>query len=302
MGELDSVHASIDHEYERFVVGLREGLQGVARHLPLRVGLTSRAGVGWSEAVEEPLILALPSLLLTAIRPPATPELVTCAQRVHLYAMLGALVLAQADRGAVELDAELEELLGQFERQRHRAVAELRLLGAEQGSSFTLAEREARGAAAQELAALAGEDRVEVATCVAVHTRKSGLAFPATMAAAAAAGLDAEGLAHVHDFVLGAILGIGFHREVTELADRARAQRSWVVALSRERGQPAAIGELLHLAIDAFDRASAAASVLGADALRRWAEQRREQVTRFARAEAAAGRASLPTGSPASAA
>jgi hypothetical protein len=310
---LETAGGAIDDEYERFVEGLPDSLRGVARHLPLRVGLTSRAGIGWCEAVDEPLVLALPSVVLAAIEGPAWPELVASAQRVHLFAMLGALVLAQADRGAVELDAELDELLGQFERHRHRAVAELRLLGAEQGSSFAAVERESRNAAADELAVFEGEGLVSVATCVAVHSRKRGLAFPATMAAAAAsmaaaaargaaAERELERLGHVHDFILGAMLGIGFRREVEELGERALAHRSWVLALARGRGQPAALGELLALAIDAFERAATAGDGLGAEALSAWAERRSQRVRELARVEVEAGRARLPERPPGQAA
>src|SRR5690606_36116701 len=113
--------------------------------------------------------------------------------------------------------------------QRHRALAELRLLGADRSSSFMTAEREARSAAADEREVFERRREADLPSYVAICCGKQSLAFPATMAAMVASGAELDELGQVHDLILGVTLGIATRSEVNERSEREREGRSWVV-------------------------------------------------------------------------
>lgn len=293
MDSLGSARVTIDRIHEEFVADLPEELRTAARRLPLTLGLAARASVSWSDVVDEPVLLSLPTLLLTSLARPVSAELRASAQRAHLFAMISALVHERIDDGSVRVDDRLDALLLAIERQRQRALAELRLLGADRHSSFMAAEREARSAAAAERAVFAGRSEAALPSYVAICCGKHSLAFPATMAAVVAVGTQPDELANVHDLILGIMLGVATRRELLERSERARAERSWVVALTGERERAEVIGELFELAIDAFERASASAGALGSSELGHWAHQQAEQLRTQAESEVRSGRARL---------
>jgi hypothetical protein len=252
----------------------------------LLLGL-SRAGVSWTEAVADPLLLGLPTLLLTELARPVSAELCATAQRAHLFAMISAVIHERLDDRKIELDERIDALLLAIERQRSRALAELRLLGADRNTSFMAAEREARSAAAAERDVFERRSAASLPSYVAICCGKHSLAFPATMAAVVAAGAQFEELGHVHDVILGVMLGVAATREVSE---RARSERSWVVALAGERDLAEAAAELLDLAAISFERAAASAEALELAELVRWAQMhaaRAREQARFAARRAA---------------
>jgi hypothetical protein len=277
MHSLDLVRGAIDQSYEEFVNDLPDELRRAARHLPLLLGLSSRAGVSWIDAVAEPVLLGLPTLLLNALAARVKPQLRASAQRAHLFAMISALIHERVDNGSVEVDEQLDAILLAIERHRHRALAELRLLGADRNASFMAAEREARSAAAAERAVFEGRSEAKLPSYVAICCGKHSLAFPATMAAVVAAGTQLEELGHVHEVILGVMLGDAARRELVERSERARAGRSWVVLLTGERERTEVLGELVELAANAFERAAASAHALEAHELAGWAQQQADQ-------------------------
>ncbi|MFO7565975.1 MAG: hypothetical protein R6X02_25250 [Enhygromyxa sp.] len=278
MLSLGPARALIDQSYAEFVAEVPEELRAAARELPHLLGLSSRAELSWSDADIEPVVLSLPTLLLTRRRRPIAAKLRESAQRAHLFALISALIQAGLDEGSLTIDARMDGLLLAVERQRHRALAELRLLGADRNSSFMTAERETRGAAATEREIFAGRSEAELPSYVAICCAKQSLAFPATMAAAVASGAEVDELAHVHDVILGVTLGVAARSEVIGRSERERAGRSWVAALSRTRERSEAVGELLGVASEAFEHAAAAAEALGSDELAHWARQQIEHI------------------------
>lgn len=271
MHSLDLARVTIERHYEEFVAELPEDLRDAARELPKALELASQAK--WADTV----ILGLPTLLLTQLARPIALKLRASAQRAHLFAMIGARINERLDDGRLAVDARIDALLLAIERQRHRGLAELRLFGADRKSSLTTAERETRSAAAEEREIFAGRSEAELPRYVAICCGKHSLAFPATNAALVAAGAGLDELERVHDVILGVTLGLAARSEVLERSEREQAGRSWVVALSSELGQARAEGELLELALDAFERAARAAKTLGADELSRWARLQAEQ-------------------------
>jgi len=275
---LDPARVAIDQSYEEFIDELPDELRSAARELPLLLGLTTRAGVCWTDAVAEPVILGLPTLLLGALAARIKPELRASAQRAHLFAMITAMIHERVDNGSVEVDGQLDALLLAIERQRHRALAELRLLGADRNASFMAAERETRSATAAERAVFERRSEAKLPNYVAICCGKHSLAFPATMAAVVAAGADLDELGHVHEVILGVMLGVAARGELLERSERARANRSWVVALTVDRERAEVVGEMVDLAAGAFTRAAVSARALGADELARWAQQQADQL------------------------
>jgi hypothetical protein len=277
--DLDLVRVATDQSYEEFVNDLPDELRQDARHLPLLLGLSTRAGVSWIDVFAEPMLLGLPTLLLGALEARVKSELRASAQRAHLFAMIAALMHARVDEGSLEVDDRVDALLLAIERHRQRALAELRFLGADRNASFMAAEREARSAAAAERAVFDRRSEAKLPNYVAICCGKHSVAFPATMAAVVAAGADVDELGHVHEVILGVMLGVAARREVAERSERARANRSWVVALSVERERNEVLADLVELAAAAFERAAASALALEAPGLAGWAEQQVE-VTR----------------------
>jgi hypothetical protein len=290
---LGTARDAIDQSYDEFVNELPEELRTSARHLPLLLGLSTRASVSWIDAVEQPVLLSLPTLLLSQLDRSVSAELCAASQRAHLFAMISAVIHERLDDGSVEVDERMDAILMAVERRRHRALAELRLLGADRNTSFTTAEREARNAAAEERDVFESRSGAELPSFVAICCGKHSLAFPATMAAVVAGGAELEELAHVHDLILGVMLGVAARREVTERRERARTGRSWIAAMAGEGDPAEVIGQLFELAATSFERAVTSATALGASELVSWAQWQAEQVREQAEVEVKLGRARL---------
>jgi hypothetical protein len=269
-----SCRAAIDQAYASFIAELPTTLVTAAERLPRWLGLASRGDVGWSEVFDDLPILGLPSFFLadtTTVE--VTDDVRGCAQRAHLFALIAARITGAIDANAIELDGELEALLGATERERNRALAELRLRGADRNLNFSLPEREVRSALAEEREVFAGRVPASIAAYLAISTAKQSLAFPATLAAVsiAVADVDCKVSTGVYDVVLGSMLGVQIRSDVEAWLEAPRAS-SWVTALSG--GQPVqieVIQQMLDLSRDAFSKAADAARELGATALMRWA-------------------------------
>lgn len=271
-----SCRAAIDQAYASFLAELPATLVTAAERLPRWLGLASRGDVGWSEVFDDLPILGLPCFFLTDTTTVEVAEDIRiCAQRAHLFALIAARITGAIDTDAIELDGELEALLGAIERERNRALAELRLRGADRNLNFSLPEREVRSALAEEREVLAGRAPASVAAYLAVSTAKQSLAFPATLAAVsvsvAATDLDCKVLTEVYDVVLGSMLGVQIRTDVEAWLEAPRSS-SWVTALSGGRSvQIEVVQQMLDLSRDAFNKAADGARELGATSLMRWA-------------------------------
>jgi hypothetical protein len=271
-----SCRAAIDQAYASFLAELPATLVTAAERLPRWLGLASRGDVGWSEVFDDLPILGLPSFFLgdtTTVE--VGEEIRGCAQRAHLFALIAARITGAIDADAIELDGELEALLGATERERNRALAELRLRGADRNLNFSLPEREVRSALADEREVLAGRVPATLAAYLTISTAKQSLAFPATLAAVsvsvAAKDLDCKVLSGVYDVVLGSMLGVQIRSDVEAWLEAPRSS-SWVTALSGGRtAQIEVLQQMLDLSRDAFNKAADAARELGATSLMRWA-------------------------------
>jgi hypothetical protein len=262
--------AAIDQTYASFLAELPSSLVTAAERLPRWLGLASRGDVGWSEVFHDLPILGLPTYFLSETMVEFGDEIRSCAQRAHLFALIAARITGAIDANAIELDAELEALLGAVERERNRALAELRRHGADRNLNFSMPEREVRSALADERDVFAGRAPATLASYLAISTAKQSLAFPATLAAVSIAGFDCEVLARVHDVVLGTMLGVQIRTDVEAWLESPRGN-SWVTALSGSEVQAEVIQQMLDLSRDAFNRAAEAARDLGATSLMRWA-------------------------------
>lgn len=271
-----SCRAAIDQAYASFIAELPTTLVTAAERLPRWLGLASRGDVGWSEVFDDLPILGLPSFFLADTTTVEVAEDIRgCAQRAHLFALIAARITGAIDADAIELDGELEALLGAIERERNRALAELRLRGADRNLNFSLPEREVRSALAEEREVFAGRAPANLAAYLAISTAKQSLAFPATLAAVsvsvAAEDLDCQVLTGVYDVVLGSMLGVQIRSDVEAWLEAPRSS-SWVTALSGDRSvQIEVIQQMLDLSRDAFNKAADAARELGATSLMRWA-------------------------------
>jgi hypothetical protein len=277
--------AAIDQAYASFLAELPGTLATAAERLPRWLGLANRGDVGWSEVFDDLPIVGLPTLFLGEAAVDVGEDIHCCAQRAHLFALITARINAAVDAGAIELDDELEALLGATERERNRALAELRMRGADRNLNFSLPEREVRSALAEEREVLAGRAPASLAAYLAISTAKQSLAFPATLAGVSVAvtGLDCKVVAGVYDLVLGSMLGVQIRSDVEAWLEATHGN-SWVSALSGARGpQIEVIHQMLDLSRDAFNKAADAARELGATSLMRWARMEANAIRELAR-------------------
>lgn len=263
--------AAIDQTYASFLAELPDALVTAAERLPRWLGLANRGDVGWSDVFADLPILGLPTYFSSEATVEFGEDIRACAQRAHLFALIAARITAAIDAETIELDAELEALLGAVERERNRALAELRMRGADRNLNFSTPEREVRSALAEEREVFAGRTPAAIATYLAISTAKQSLAFPATLAAVSISGFDCEVVSQVYDVVLGAMLGVQIRSDVEAWLESPRGN-SWVIALSGgDRAQAEVVQQMLELSRDAFVRAGDAAARLGATSMMRWA-------------------------------
>jgi hypothetical protein len=276
--------AAIDQAYASFLAELPATLVTAAERLPRWLGLASRGDVGWSDVFEDLPILGLPSMFLAEATVDVGEDIHRCAQRAHLFALIAARITGAVDADTVELDEELEALLGATERERNRALAELRLRGADRLLNFSVPEREVRAALADERSVFAGRLPATIADYLTISTAKQSLAFPATLAAVSVSvsDMDCKVATGVYDVVLGSMLGVQIRSDVEAWLESPR-RNSWVNALSGGRATIDVIQQMLDLSRDAFNKAADAARELGATSLMRWARMEANSIRELGR-------------------
>jgi hypothetical protein len=297
MNHSTPVHAAIDRIHDRFVADLPDDLAAIARDLPHRLGLTPHAGTPWSRVFNNPAVLGFPMLLLAGV----SGELRDSAAAAHLLAIIGAFGMDRIDDGQVVVGLRERALIERIRRARDAALAPLLARVPAFTADYAWGERVTAESVADERATAEGRAPATLERYLAVSWKKQGLAFPASLAAAAAAGLSPAALRRVEAVVAGAALGLQYRDDVVDWLDDHAQGFAWAPALFVQRSaeldtdslaaQLHARGGLVHLlemSRDAFASAADAATALGAEALAGWAREQAELTADLARREATA--------------
>lgn len=293
------VHGSIDRAYARFVSRLPEHLAAVAVDLPHRLGLTPNAGTPWSRVFNNPAVLGFPMLLLAGTAR-VSAEARTRAGAAHLFAIIGAFGMDRIDDGQIVVGAAERAIIDRIRRARDEALAPLLAEAPDVTFDYAEGERLTAESVQEERAAAAGRGAVTMDRYRAVSWKKQGLAFPACVAAAAAAGFSPEEQRQVEAVVAGAALGLQYRDDVVDWMDDLGQGFAWAPALlSAPPAGPAAAADLqdrlhaegvlvrlLEMSSAAFGEAAEAASALGAEALATWARGQAEITAGLAEREA----------------
>lgn len=293
-----SVHQAIDSAFARFVATLPGTLAGVARDLPYRFGLTPNPGTPWSRVFNNAAVLGFPALLLGDR--PVAQEVRDRAVEAHLFSIIAAFGVDRIEDGQITVGVDERAVIDLVRRARDRALAPL-LAGAPEGAlTFADGERVTAESVEDERAVFTGCVQPTLERYLDVSLKKQGLAFPASMAAAAAAGWSAEEQAHVEALVAGAALGLQYRDDVVDWMDDFELGASWPVALLERAPAEATVEaieqqlhaegqlvRLLEMSSEAFRQAGVAAERLGAAALANWADGQSEQTAALAEREAA---------------
>jgi hypothetical protein len=279
------VQSIIDHAYARFVADLPQELQATAEALPHRLGLTPHPSVPWSAVFNNPAVLAMPMLLAGGERLRMPPAVRAAATEAHLFAIISAFGLDRVEDGQVAADAQICAVLERLRRARDLTF--LRVLARTGGHTpdFTWAEEVTRASQTSERRVLDEGEAGTMAAYLEVALQKQGLAFPATLAAAAA-GWSTEDCAHTEALLAGAALGLQYRDDVVDWIDDQRRGGSWAVALLPDGADRGSIDELaarldragvlvdlLRRSAEAFTQAERAAAALGVPELAEWSHE-----------------------------
>ena len=289
----------IDHAYARFVADLPHDLQAVADTLPHRLGLTPHPHVPWSAVFNNPAVLAMPLLLASGARLRMSPAIQAAATEAHLFAIISAFGLDRVEDGQVAADPHVRAVLDHLRRARDLAF--LRVFARTDGHTpdFTWAESVTRASQTGEHHVLTDGHPATLAAYLEVSLQKQGLAFPAALAAAAAAAWTPEDRAHVDALLTGAALGLQHRDDVVDWIDDQTRGNSWPVALLAERPattdiptltahlhREAILVDLLRRSAAEFTRAAEAAAALGIPDLATWSKDQATLTLHLADAEA----------------
>ncbi|MEZ4385836.1 MAG: hypothetical protein R3A79_31245 [Nannocystaceae bacterium] len=280
----------IDRIYDSFVAELPAGIQDAARGLPQRLGLTQGAEVPWSQVFDNTVLLCLPTRVAGGVRHSVPRELVKAAQAAHLFGVIGALGVDGIRGGAIDQDTESLATLYQVHRARDRAFSSLGVDHRADVLDYRSAELLAREAVGEEARCLSGEEAATRARYRLVALKKQAMIFPATVAAAVAAGWSAGDVARLEGMIGGLTLGQQYRSDVVRWIDDHARGGAWAVTilageygvgirrstLSDLAGQLHTAGiltDLLQLSSRGFAKAAVAARELGIPAIERWARE-----------------------------
>lgn len=291
------VHQAIDSAFARLVASLPPHLAAVARDLPHRFGLTPNPGTPWSRVFNNAAVLGFPALLLGD--KPVPQELRERAVEAHLFSIIAAFGMDRIDDGQITVGAAERTLIDIVRRARDQALAPLLANLPEGAFTFAHGERVTAESVEEERAVFAGRAPATIERYLAVSLKKQGMAFPASMAAAAAAGWSAEAQRQVEALVAGAALGLQYRDDVVDWMDDLELGASWPVALLEHAPAAATVEaieqqlhsegwlvRLLEMSSGAFRQAAIAAEHLGATALATWAYGQAERTAALAELEA----------------
>lgn len=296
MNHSTPVHAGIDRIYDRFVAELPDDLAAVAHDLPHRLGLTPHPSTPWSRIFNNPAVLGFPMLLLPARVPVDVRD---SAAAAHLLAIIGAFGMDRIDDGQIVVGLRERALIERIRRARDAALAPLLARAPSCAADYAWGERVTAESVADERATAGGRVPATLERYLAVSYKKQGLAFPASLAAAAAAGLSLDAQRQIAAVVAGAALGLQYRDDVVDWLDDHAQGFAWAPALcvphyselavdtlAAELHARGGLVRLLAMSRDAFASATDAATALGADALAGWAREQAELTADLARREA----------------
>lgn len=295
----------IDHAYARFVADLPRDLQLVGEQLPHRLNLASHPDTPWSAVFNNPIVLAMPQLLALGERLPLPAAVRAAATEAHLFAIVTAFALDRVDDGQVLADPRLLAVIAHLRRARDRAFLRVLARASAGTRDYAWAEATTRVAQEREQRVLHDGRPGTLAAYLEVSSHKQALAFPAALAAAAAAGWPRPDRDHLDALIAGAALGLQHRDDVVDWIDDHNRGGSWLTHLLVERSGPLPPGlpcdelgerlhragilpDLLHRASEAFARAAAAARVLTIPDLAAWAQEQADLTTVLAADEARA--------------
>jgi hypothetical protein len=291
-----SATAHIDRIYDRFVARLPQGLAAKARDLPRTLGLTPHQDVPWSVVFNNPAVLGLPLMLLGKADRAVSAQAVEAAATAHLLGIIGAFCVDRIDDGQISADACTLALLAEVHRVRDETLAYLRRDN-EHPMTFAWATQQTHQSVVHEREVFEGERAPSWMLYRDVSLEKQGLAFPASVVSARAAGWTAEDEQRVYDVVAGAALGLQYRDDVVDWIEDHERGASWAVALgARGRDEDAVTAtealhgaqilvRMLEMSRDEFMRASLAATALGATDVARWAAGQAQLTDRLAQDE-----------------
>lgn len=275
-------HALIDAAYSKFLASLPSHLLRLARNLPAHLQLSPIADVPWSMVFNNIAVLGFPALLFGETSRAVDPELTRCALRAHMFAMIAAFAEDRITDGQIDAGRELVELIEAIAAERDGALAQLAARGGVAEVDYDEARELTESAAADEQAMFGDAIPARVDHYREVSRGKQALAFPASLAAARAAGFDAEDLRRVEALLLGCTLGLQYRDDVVDWLDDHRGRGAWAVllldtpagtldALERQLDEQRVLVDMLEMSRDEFASAARAARELGASSLARWA-------------------------------
>ena len=294
------VHAAIDRAYASFVQHLPPSLAAIADDLPFRLGMTPNHGTPWSRVFNNAAVLGFPMLLLADTgRVPR--EIRDRALAAHVLAIVGAFGMDRIDDGQIDLGLGEREVIDRVRLARDRVLAPLSARAPGFELDYAAGERLTAESVDEERATAARGTGTTFDWYRAVSWKKQGLAFPACLAAAAAAGLSAEDQRRVEAVVEGAALGLQYRDNVVDWMDDLERGFAWAHALLRRApAAPASVAEvqdrlhaegtlvrMLEMSSAAFAEAAENAAALGAEALAAWAAGQAELTAGLAEREAA---------------
>lgn len=256
----------IDQARTSLLEQLSPELVELVERLPRSLGLGDR------ELLGDAVVLGLPSLVLCETHCDVAEPVCDAAQRAHLFALLATRIDLGIGSGEFPAVDEFDAMLASFERERNRALAELRMAGADRNLNFSLPEREVRAALADERAVFEGHTVAGMADYLTISTAKQGLALLAVSAAAAASNLDIDTLGHIHELSLGVLLGLQVCHDIEHWLDEPEHTDGWIAALSRQAPVLEVVEHTCEFGRTCFLRAADAARVLGANSLMVWAQ------------------------------
>jgi hypothetical protein len=248
----------VDAIWSGFTTTLPPDLQHEARVLARAVGLVPVADIPWSNVFKNEVTLAAPAMFASAMSL-ATPQMVMMATTAHMLAIIGAFAMDRMlDRQATG-GPQMQRLLDHVRAARDRSMCELT---GQPTSPFLDAEYDAVCAINTERLLLQNGVALSFADYSRLSLAKQGVAFPASVELARAAGWSGRRQRAVQRVLRGIVLGLQFQDDVVDWEDDWRNGGAWAVSLCRGRSVPEVASEDDEAELPAMRRRVHASGVL----------------------------------------
>jgi len=293
----------VDAIWDAFCGTLPLDLQSEARGLASRVGLVPIPGVPWSNIFKNEVTLAAPALFARAM-PQVSHENLVRAVTAHMLAIVNAFATDRMLDGQAKSSPNLPRLLEHVRASRDRAMLDLSGM---ENSPYLDAENSSLAAIHTERIVLEHCQGLSFDDYTQLSRGKQAVAFPASLALAAASGWDDRQVLAVERLLEGIVLGLQYHDDVVDWEDDWKAGRAWAVCLCRsvigedyvpprKLGHPELIRKhvhqsgvlvtMLNMARRCFRHAAGLSAVLGVARLGTWAREQERNMAKLAAREA----------------